>query len=786
MKIASILSVLFLTSTLAVANPAKHLQAFNLSEVRLLDGPFKQAEQTDINYMLELDMDRLLAPFLRDAGLQPKAENYPNWESTGLDGHIGGHYLSALSMMYASTGDDRMKERLDYMVSELKRAQDANGNGYVGGIPDSKPMWNEIKNGNIRASTFWLNDRWVPLYNIHKTYAGLRDAYLYGKNADAKTMLIKLTDWMIDLTKNLSDEQILAMLKCEHGGLNEVFADVYSITGNEKYMELARRFSDRELLDPLIRHEDRLTGIHANCQIPKVIGYERIADLEQDAKWNDAAQFFWDNVTGERSVSIGGNSVREHFHPINDFSSMINDVQGPETCNTYNMLKLTKELFLSNPQDRYIEYFERALYNHILSTEDPDKGGFVYFTPMRPGHYRVYSQPDTSFWCCVGSGLENHAKYGDLIYAHDEDELYVNLFIASTVNWQEQGIKLIQQTRFPDEPKTSFKIEAAEPTAFTLKIRYPEWVKEGGLKVSVNGETVAVDAKPGSYLTLARTWEADDTVTVELPMHVEAEQLPDGEDYFSFRYGPIVLAAKTTTEDMPGLFADAERMSHVAGGTQIPLNKMPVIVGDESQLTEDLKPVPGKPLTFTIDNLYSPVYQNLELTPFFRVHESRYIIYWRSVTAEAKDAMEAQLAAEEAERQKLNAATVDVVYPGEQQPESDHFIKSENSDMGIAMGHHWRDASGWFSYRMQDKKNQAKKLRAMYWGGNRDRNFKIIVNGTTIATERLDGSHGDQFFTVDYPIPEEVIKSANGVFTVKFRAEPGSIAGGVFEVRLMK
>ncbi len=782
--------MLYLVPVLCIAQAPEKLEAFDLSDVRLLDGPFKQAEQVDMDYMLEMDEDRLLAPFLREAGLHATKAYYPNWESDGkeggLCGHIGGHYLSALSMMYASTGDERFKDRLDDMIDQLNHAQQENGDGYLGGIPDGKKMWQEIKNGNIRAGAFGLNERWVPLYNIHKTFSGLRDAYLYGGNRDAKKMLIKLTDWMIDITEDLSDAQIQDMLRSEHGGLNEVFADVAAITGNNKYMKLARRFSQKSLLEPLMQQKDILTGMHANTQIPKVIGYKRIADLDGDKAWSDAAAFFWEDVTKKRSVSIGGNSVREHFHPVNDFNSMIDSEQGPETCNTYNMLKLTRLLFLSDPQDRYIEYFERALYNHILSTQHPDKGGFVYFTPMRPGHYRVYSQPQTCFWCCVGSGLENHAKYGDLIYAHSHDELYVNLFIASAVRWQDKGVVLTQQTKFPDEPKTTFRIDAAKPTYFTLKLRYPAWVKEGSLKLTLNGEAQSVDAKPGEYIALKRTWKKGDTVEMEMPMHLEAEQLPDGKNYYSFRYGPIVLAAKTTDHDIPGLFADDSRGGHVAAGNKISLSEMPVIAGNPATLTDDLKPVPGKPLTFSIDHLVSPLYKNLQLIPFFRLHESRYIIYWRTETAEEIQAMESRMAAEEAEKQHLDAATIDMVYAGEQQPESDHFVDSDHSKIGAFRNRHWRDASGWFSYILQDKKREAKKLRVMYFGADRNRNFKVLINGSVVATEKLDGSHGDSFFTVDYPIPTEVAKAADGVFTVKFEAEPNSVAGGVYEVRLMK
>ena len=367
------------------------VETFPINDVRLTESQFLRNQQADMHYLMGLDADRLLAPYLKGAGLTPKAENYSNWENTGLDGHIGGHYLSALSYMFAATGNREVEQRMDYFLKELKRCQDAAGNGYLGGVPDPKKIWGEIADGNIRAASFGLNDRWVPLYNIHKIYAGLRDAWLMAGREDAKQMLIRLSDWMIGEVSRLSDEQIQQMLRSEQGGLNETFADVFAITGDKKYLRLAHQFSDQQMLQPLLRGEDNLTGKHANTQIPKVIGYKRIADLEGLPDWDRAAKFFWDVVIGQRSVSIGGNSMREHFNPTDDFSQLLDSEQGPESCNTYNMLRLTKMLYQTSAQKDYIDYYERALYNHILSILNPVQGGFVYFTPMRSGHYRVYS-----------------------------------------------------------------------------------------------------------------------------------------------------------------------------------------------------------------------------------------------------------------------------------------------------------------------------------------------------------------------------------------------------------
>ncbi len=766
---------------------ANRINTFRLQDVQLLPGAFKDAEMTDLHYIMSLDPDRLLAPYLREAGLQPKAQNYTNWENTGLDGHIGGHYLTALSLMYASTGDVKVLGRLNYMLDELKKCQDNSGNGYIGGVPGSKELWADIANGKIRAGSFDINGKWVPLYNIHKTYAGLRDAWLYAGSAKAKEMLIRYCDWMLRETSRLSDEQIQTLLRSEHGGLNEVFADVAAITGDKKYLTLAYKFSHKTILEPLAKQQDKLNGLHANTQIPKVIGFERIAEIAEDTAYRKAARFFWETVVEHRTCAIGGNSVREHFHPSNNFSSMITSEQGPETCNTYNMLKLTKMLYQAEGLEKYMDYYERALYNHILSTQHPDKGGFVYFTPMRPGHYRVYSQPQTSMWCCVGSGMENHAKYNEMIYAYNQKELFVNLFIPSRLHWKEKGINLTQNTTFPESETTTLTVEAKKTSKFTLQVRYPVWVAANALKVQVNGEPVEVKGTPGSYVAITRKWKNGDKITVSLPMQTTVEQMPDGSNYVAILHGPIVLAAKTDTAEMTGLFADDSRGGHIASGRQIPLLEMPMFASKDKNVASMIRPVAGKPLTFTAgDLIYQEKFKNLELMPFYKLHDSRYMIYWQIETPEKIQSIQQKLAEEEAVRQKLAAMTLDLVVCGEQQPESDHFIETDRSNVGVNKDRHWRDARGWFSYKLRDKEKLADMLQVTYFGADKDRSFKILINNQSIADVTLDGSQGNDFYTVDYTIPANILKQSAGTLVVKFEAAQGSVAGGVYEVCLLK
>lgn len=781
----NILLLLLLFYTISSNSQLKmEVEYFNLQDIKLLDSPFKQAENLDKKYLLEMEADRLLAPFLREAGLNPKSESYSNWENTGLDGHIGGHYVSALSLMYASTGDPQIKERLDYMINEFRRCQDANGNGYIGGVPGGKAIWKEIADGKIKASGFGLNGKWVPLYNIHKTYAGLRDAYLYAGSETAKEMLIKMTNWAANLISKLTEEQMQDMLRSEHGGLNEIFADVAAITGEEKYLKLARQFSHQLILSPLLNHEDKLTGMHANTQIPKVLGFKRIADLEGNQSWSEAAHFFWETVVEHRSVCIGGNSVREHFHPTNDFSSMITSNEGPETCNTYNMLRLTKMLYQTSLDKKYMDYYERALYNHILSTQNPKTGGVVYFTQMRPGHYRVYSQPQTSMWCCVGSGIENHAKYGEMIYAHSGDDLYVNLFIPSKLEWKDKKVQIVQENIFPDENKTQLTINPQKPTTFALKLRYPSWVKGSNIKITLNGKQYTISQEPTDYVTIKRKWKKGDKITMEMPMEIFTEKLPDKSNNYAIFYGPIVLAAKSGNEDLIGLFADDSRGGHIAHGMQIPLKDMPIIVSDPQKITSLVKRVNEKPLTFTLTNLYSEKYpREMELIPFFRLHESRYIIYWPQATVSEVEELQIRIAKEEEEKIILNSKTVDKVICGQQQPESDHFIQAEKSNTGFFEDLHWRDAEKWFSYRMINKDKQAKYLCLSYFDNDKFSNFDILVNNITIANLELKGEGGKGIHSIIYPIPAD--EAEMDELTIKFVAKNGSRTAKIIEVRLL-
>lgn len=742
-KIIAVAIAVLISSNSKAQDNNQGISLFSLSDVRLKDDLFLHAQNLNKRYVLELDADRLLAPYLKEAGLTPKKPNYTNWENSGLDGHIGGHYVSALALLYAASGDQAAYDKLDYVLKELKRCQDNLGTGYIGGVPRSQEFWTDVKQGKIRAGGFDLNGRWVPLYNIHKIYAGLRDAYTLAGREDAKDMLIKLTNWGVDLISGLTDAEIQDMLRSEHGGLNEVFADAAVIANDPRFMKLAEKFTHLQILNPLIAQKDELTGKHANTQIPKIIGAKRIADLEGRKDWDEGARFFWETVVNKRSVAIGGNSASEHFHPSTDFSNMMTNIEGPETCNTYNMMKLSTQFFQSDGQSKFVDYYERAMYNHILSSQHPEHGGLVYFTSMRPSHYRVYSQPHTSFWCCVGSGIENHSKYGELIYAHRDNELFVNLFVGSELDWKEKGIQLIQQTIFPQEGKTTLSLKTKKSQKLALKVRYPSWVKKDGLVVKVNGKTFKSTTDEFGYISIDRKWKNNDKIVIEFPIEINVEQIPDQSPYYAYRYGPVVLAAKTNADNMTGLLADDSRGGHIAKGDQVSLTEIPHLVSNSAALEEKVEMVSPRDLRFKLNSLQvKNTDTQMELMPFYKLHDSRYIIYWPKVDSSNELAERLVKYERDNYQRRLNAITVDQIQCGQQQSESDHGIQYDQSTIGSDNGVQWRNASGWFLYQMTNKNNRAKYLWISDLEGN-TKDFAVLLDGQPlkVADKRENGRY---------------------------------------------
>lgn len=775
-----------------VAQDKLYKDEFPLGDITLLDGPLKHARDLNVQVLLKYDCDRMLAPYRKEAGLQPRKPSYPNWD--GLDGHVGGHYLSALAIN-AATGNEECRKRMEYMISELQLVLDANNlrpeawcHNYIGGVPNSAKMWTAFSKGDFGP----YFGTWAPFYNIHKMYAGLRDAWLYCGNEQAKNLFLKFCDWAVDITRDLNDEQMEKMLGNEHGGMNEVLADAYAITGEQKYLDCARRFSHRMLLVPLENGKDCLDNMHANTQIPKVIGYQRIAELAHDVQYHNASEYFWEIVTRQRSLALGGNSRREHFPTKENCIDYINDIDGPESCNTYNMLKLTEDLNRVKPNGMYGDFYETAMFNHILSAQHPQHGGYVYFTPARPRHYRNYSAPNEAMWCCVGTGMEDHGKYGQFVWTHDKgvkaenDALYVNLFVASELNWKDRKMVIRQQTAFPYAESSVVEVAKGKGT-FILKVRKPSWCEN----FTVKGVGFDADSyEENGFVCMKRKWKKGDQVKISMPMHAYIKPMINVPQYVAIMYGPILLGMKTGTEDMRSLIADDSRFGQYAGGKKLALDEAPILLPKHlDDIAKDLKPIPGKPLHFKLATHMENAIEG-ELQPFFEIHDSRYMMYWLALGENDYKAYMQKLADEEKARQALEARTVDKVNPGEQQPETDHRMETDDSSKGNTEGIFFRDARDghFFSYLMQTKGETNLSLQLKFWGQDewRTSEFDIYVNDKLLCS--VNNSHRwrtTQFKTVDYTIPSEFVKGKKEV-RVKFVAHKGKQVGQIYGVRLVK
>ena len=757
-----------MTSSIVVADKiALRARPFGLREVRLLDGPFREAMQRDLDYLLALEPNRLLSGFRTEAGLQPKGAKYGGWESAGVAGFSLGHYLSACATAHAATGDALYKNRVDYIVGELALCQSRRADNYVGAIPEGDRIWREIAAGEVRSEGFDFNGGWVPWYTMHKMLAGLIDSYQQTGNAQAKSVALKLGGWALDVTKNLDEAKWQQMLACEHGGMNESLAQLYAWTGEAKYLSLSEHFNHRAILEPLSQGDASiLPGKHANTQIPKVIGAARQYELTGDVADKTIAATFWNAVVHDHSYVIGGNSSGEHFGPPDQLSDRLTD-STCETCNTYNMLKLTGHLFEWNPDAAYMDYAERALYNHILASQNPTTGAVCYYVSLEQGGHKNYMSLFDSFTCCVGTGMENHVKYSANIYSHDADSLWVNLFVASVLSWQDKGLTVKQETQFPHVGATKLTITATKPTKMTLLVRYPGWVAAGAFRVSVNGKAQKIDAKPSSYVALDRIWKRGDIVRIEMLMKLREEAMPDNDKRVALLYGPIVLAAKLGSQD-----------------AAMPV--VPVFVENNKPLEEWIKLVAGQPLTFQSVGAGRP--QEVSLVPFYRAHDERYSVYFDLFSPAQWEAREAKYRAEEARRQAMELRTVDFFQPGEMQPERDHNVQSDKSNVGEAMGRKWRDAGdgGGFSFELKTDGAAPQDLVLTYWGGEvGNRVFDVSVDGKIVGTQTLLNNQPGEFFDVTYPLTPAMTNGKDKV-TVRLQAQPGMMAGGLFGARMLR
>jgi hypothetical protein len=763
----------------AVPIPVKPLP---LSAVRLTGGPLKHAQDLDAKYLLELEPDRMLYHLRERAGLKPKAKKgYGGWDGGGrqLTGHIAGHYLSAVSYMFAATGDPRFKQRADHIVSELKEIQDAQGDGYIGGLMaeirkdggkqlvDGKQRFEDLGKGIIESGGFDLNGMWSPWYVQHKIYAGLRDAYRLTGNRAALDVEIRFAEWADGILSKLNDEQIQKMLATEFGAMNEIMADLYADTGDVRWKNAYRYFGHRSIIEPLSQHKDILAGNHGNTQVPKLYG-DLIYHIQTgDAATGEAAKFFWDEVAAHHSYATGGHGKDEYFGEPDKLSDRV-DGRTAETCNVYNMLKFARTLFSLKPDARYAAFQERALFNHILSSIDDADGRTCYMVPVGRGVTREYQDMMESFTCCVGSGMESHALHGNGIYYESWDEFWVNLYTPSTVEWKKKGVKLEVLTDLPEGESVKVRIATAKPAEFTLKLRRPSWAGEG-FKVSVNGTDFPNAAgDPSDYVTINSKWNDGDTVTMTLPKTLRAEPVPDNPHRMALMWGPLVLAGDLGPENPPGGRPD-----------------VPVLVSEDFlNPSAWLKPVDGKPGCFRTQGVGRD--RDVDFVPFYRLHRRAYAVYWDVLTPAEWEKHSLELAAAREKQRKLERATVAFAQPGEMQTERDYNQQGEDSEPDRIMGRAARRGKKWFSFDLPVDDKQALAAVATYYSDEwRKRTFDILIDGGKIGEQVVEKGGTPRFFDTEYAVPAELVRGKKKV-TIRFQATNGNEIAAVFGIRMIR
>ena len=733
---------------------ATRIKDIRLNETQL----FGRSQKVGLKYLLRMDPDRLLAPLYEGSEKTPKKERYGGWESLEIKGHSVGHYLSALAIMYAATGDKRLKKRLDYMVDEMAQIQ--REDGYLAGF--SSAPFDQAFTGDFEVDLFSLNRYWVPWYSIHKVYEGLVEAYRVGENHKALEVVKRMADWLYTNSRNMSDAAFQRMLISEHGGMNETMAHLYEITKDDRYLYLAKRFTHDLIIGPLMEGVDELEGKHANTQIPKVLGAAQLYDMTGDMRYRTAATNFFDQVVEDRSFVIGGNSNGEHFGPSNH-EVLAKDTA--ETCNTYNMMRLAIYLFKWTKDVKYMDYYERALYNHILASQDPITGAKTYFVSTYPGHFKVYGTDENAFWCCTGTGMENPGRYNIGIYKMFQDGLYINLFIASTLTIADRGIILEQDTAFPNEEVVYLRFKEAKGEKLSLHIRMPYWL-QGEASVTVGG--VEYRCSRNGYLEVEGMWKKGDVLEVRLPMGLHQYTAKDDPNKIAVLYGPLVLAGALGKEHFP----DNDIVDNQVSLMNWPNIEVPVILAEDPDLSKWLLPVKGKERCFETEAIGHSSLEKVQLKPFYALHHERYTLYWQKLTPAAYEAS--------LKEKKIEARVIDTVEPGRQQSEIEHNFKLQNATLGyseIAQSN-WREARGvcsLISYDLEVK--DAKVLEVTYYADDEilGRHFKVAMNEVVLHEEWLP----EGITTRRYTLPVHDLEKACISFTSHF------IIGKILSIRTL-
>ncbi len=600
--------------------PVKQVTGFDISDVRLLEGPFRTAQKLNEKYLLSIDPDRMLHMFKVTSGLQSSSQAYGGWESEDgeLRGHTIGHYLSALGKMYNASGNEEFKNRGVFVVEELSKCQDAFGkSGYLMAYPET--FFDRLERGE------WV---WAPYYTLHKILAGLIDQYIYCNNQMALELASKMAEWISERNSGFTEDEMQSILDMEHGGMTEALTDLFLLTGNPEHLELAKRFEHKRIIEPLALNMDPLLGEHINTQLPKILGAARMYEQSKDEYYQKVSLNGWDRIYNGRLYSFGGFSNYEHFLRPQYFLADQLSVESAESCCTHNMLKLADRLFTWNPDVKYAEYYEKAIVNHILASQDPENGMFMYYIPLKAGHWKIFSTPDSSFWCCVGSGMENHSQYGRSVYYHTDEDLYISQYIASELNWKEKGVTISQETGFPEEEGSTVKVRLKKARQFTIKLRVPAWAYNE-FSVSVNGKIIKERFLPSSWVSISREWNDNDIIEIEFPYSLHIERLPDDPAVFSILNGPLVLAADLGYDNLN----DKMRYLHDQRGMHKgPSIDVPALEINNKELSEWLIADDGIHSVFTTFEAGVP--EDFRLIPFYKLHKQRYMIYFNQTDYE--------------------------------------------------------------------------------------------------------------------------------------------------------
>ncbi len=780
-----------------------------LEKVRLTGGPLLKVQQLTADYLLKLEPDRMLALYRKVAGLQPKAEPYSGWDGPGrnLSGHIAGHYLSAVSLMYAATGDARFKERADYIVKELKEVQDKNGDGYLGALEGGRRCFEALARGEIRASSFDLNGEWSPWYTLHKTFAGLRDAYRLTGNKTALEVEVKFASWAEKILSGLNEFQIQKMLDAEFGGMNEILVDLYADTGDLHWLKLAEKFEHKIFLEPLIRHQDILAGTHGNTQIPKIIGHAVRYLYTGKSSDLTASSFFFDLVAHHHSYATGGNGMNEYFGPAEELAHRI-DGRTAESCNVYNMLKLGRILFALNPDAHYADSMERALFNHVLGSIDPEDGRMCYMVPVGRAVQREYQDMFRSFTCCVGSGMENHALHGLGIYYENKDSLWINLFVPSKAEAEILGASIKMETDFPEGEKASITIGLKQPKEFTVFLRRPWWAGEG-FSVKINGQPLPAEsllpsystanpqyaraikeqARVGYYVEIKRQWKNSDVIEVSLPKSLYLEPTAGDERIVAIMWGPLVLAGDLGPErKWSRREEDQDEVKPIAVSQDYPL-----LIASPRPVSEWVKPIQGKPGHFFITEVVRKLQEpektlELELIPFYRLHRRLYSGYWDYLDQTEWNKRLSDYQAEQERLRKLEEATVLRVRLGDSSSEKKfNFQGGENITLQHVLGHGSRRGKTWFSVELPLEGLKQPTLHVTYYSEERLRkcNFALFIDEELICREEINRVPSPAFIEKQYQLPEKLTRGKKKI-TVKFQAESGSEIAPVVLIRLLQ